>query len=464
MNSIALLWLSYWLLIGLMKKITLILLLLLWQSACRKNTDTIAPDANNFTADSALLDLVQSQTFNYFWDGAEPVSGMARERYHEDNVYGAHNTDIITTGGSGFGLMAMIIAVDRGFIERSQALDRLDRILGFLEKADRFHGAWPHWLNPDGTVYPFSEMDDGGDIVETAFLVQGLLAVKQYLDPDESEESALIDRIQALWEGVEWNWYTRDQNVLYWHWSPNYEWEMNFPIGGYNEALIVYVLAAASPTYPVSRSVYENGWARSGAIGEGVDYYGLNTELDHYEYDDAPVGPLFWAHYSYLGLNPKGLTDNFADYWLLNENHARIHYRYCVDNPEKYKGYGENMWGLTSSYSLQFYAAHRPGDDPGVISPTAALSSMPYTPEKSMAMLRYLYSEHDTLIGQFGPYDAFSFEHNWYVPRYLAIDQGPIPVMIENYRTGLLWDLFMANEDVQLGLRNLGFQSPYLEN
>ena len=351
MNSIALLWLSYWLLIGLMKKITLILLFLLWQSACRNNTDTIAPDVNNFRADSDLLDLVQKQTFNYFWDGAETVSGMARERYHEDNVYGAHNKDIITTGGSGFGLMAMIIAVDRGFIERSQALDRLDRILGFLEKADRFHGAWPHWLNQDGTVYPFSEKDDGGDIVETAFLAQGLLAFKQYLDPDKPQESALIDRIQALWEGIEWNWYTRDQDVLYWHWSPNYGWEMNFPIGGYNEALIVYVLAAASPTYPVSRSVYENGWARSGAISEGVEYYGLNTELDHYEYDDAPVGPLFWAHYSYLGLNPKGLTDSFADYWLLKENHARIHNRYCVDNPEEYKGYGENMWGLTSSYS-----------------------------------------------------------------------------------------------------------------
>ena len=414
--------------------------------------------------DAALLDLVQKQTFNYFWDGAEPISGMARERYHEDNVYQDHDQDIITIGGSGFGLMAMITAVERGFIERGKALERLDKILTFLENADRFHGAWPHWLNPDGSVYPFSSKDDGGDIVETAFLAQGLLAFRQYLDQDVSDERILIQRIQTLWEGIEWSWYTRGEDVLYWHWSPNFEWEMNFPIGGYNEALIVYVLAAASPTYPIDRDVYDLGWARSGRIQESVTYYDLDTELDHYEHDDAPVGPLFWAHYSYLGLNPKGLIDTNADYWKLNENHARIHYLYCIDNPEEHQGYGESMWGLTSSYSLQFYAAHRPGDDPGVISPTAALSSMPYTPDESIKMLRQLYSAHDTLIGQFGPYDAFSFEHNWFVPRYLAIDQGPIPVMIENHRSGLIWDLFMGNEDVKRGLRSLGFQSTYLED
>ncbi|NND14904.1 MAG: beta-glucosidase [Eudoraea sp.] len=389
---------------------------------------------------------------------------MARERYHEDNVYPAQDKDIITSGGSGFGLMAMIVGIERGFVERGKALERLDKILTFLENTDRFHGAWPHWLNPDGSVYPFSLKDDGGDIVETAFLAQGLLTFRQYLDPDKADEMDLIQRIQTLWEGIEWSWYTQDQDVLYWHWSPNYGWEMNFPIGGYNEALILYVLAAASPTYPINRDVYDKGWARSGRISESVTYYGLDTELDHFEHDVAPVGPLFWAHYSFLGLNPKGLTDSYADYWKLNENHARIHYRYCLENPQEHEGYGENMWGLTSSYSLQFYAAHRPGDDPGVISPTAALSSMPYTPDESINMLRQLYSAHDSLIGQFGPYDALSFEHDWYVPRYLAIDQGPIPVMIENHRSGLLWDLFMGNEDVKRGLRSLGFQSPYLED
>ncbi|MFC4220668.1 glucoamylase family protein [Flagellimonas marina] len=416
--------------------------------------------ATKVYTDEELLDSVQYQTFNYFWDGAEPISGLARERFHMDNVYPNHDKDIITTGGSGFGLMAILVGVERKFITRQQALERYEKIVGFLEKADRFHGAWPHWLLPSGKVTPFSKKDNGGDLVETAFLVQGLLAVKEYFKDGNEREQKLADKIQKLWEGVEWDWYTKNgEDVLYWHWSPEYNWEMNFPVGGYNECLIMYVLAAASPTHSINKSVYEKGWAKNGAITQDTTYYGLETELNHYEHDNAAVGPLFWAHYSYLGLNPKGLTDQYADYWKLNTNHAMIQYKYAVDNPKGYKGYGENCWGLTSSYSIKGYAGHRPGMDLGVISPTAALSSMPYTPKESMQFLRFMYNEQDSLIGEYGPYDAFSLEDNWYLPRYLAIDQGPIPVMIENHRSGLLWKLFMANTDVQKGLEKLGFKT-----
>lgn len=416
--------------------------------------------ATKVYTDEELLDSVQYQTFNYFWDGAEPISGLARERFHMDNVYPNHDKDIITTGGSGFGLMAILVGVERKFITRQQALERYEKIVDFLEKADRFHGAWPHWLLPSGEVTPFSKKDNGGDLVETAFLVQGLLAVKEYFKDGNEREQKLADKIQKLWEGVEWDWYTKNgEDVLYWHWSPEYNWEMNFPVGGYNECLIMYVLAAASPTHSINKSVYEKGWAKNGAITQDTTYYGLETELNHYEHDNAAVGPLFWAHYSYLGLNPKGLTDQYADYWKLNTNHAMIQYKYAVDNPKGYKGYGENCWGLTSSYSIKGYAGHRPGMDLGVISPTAALSSMPYTPKESMQFLRFMYNEQDSLIGEYGPYDAFSLEDNWYLPRYLAIDQGPIPVMIENHRSGLLWKLFMANTDVQKGLEKLGFKT-----
>ncbi len=415
--------------------------------------------AKKLHSDTELLDLVQQQTFNYFWEGAEPISGLARERIHLDNVYPSHDKDIITIGGSGFGLMAILVGVERGFINKSQALERFERAVNFLEKADRFHGAWPHWLMPSGKTAPFSSKDNGGDLVETAFLIQGLLTVKEYFKNGSEREQKLCDRIQTLWKGVEWDWYTKDENVLYWHWSPDYEWEMNFPVGGYNEALIMYILAASSPTHAINRDVYNKGWAKSGKISKDTTYYGLETELDHYEHDDSPVGPLFWAHYSYLGLNPKGLSDTYADYWKLNVNHARIHYLHSMENPHEFKGYGENCWGLTSSYSPKGYAGHRPDKDIGVISPTAALSSMPYTPEESMKFLRFLYTEQDSLVGKYGPYDAFSFEKEWYLPRYLAIDQGPIPVMIENYRSRLLWTLFMANEDVKKGLDKLGFQS-----
>ena len=428
-----------------------------------KNNKTESKVVQELT-DDQLLDSVQKQTFNYFWEGAEPKSGLARERIHLDNVYPAHDKDIITTGGSGFGLMAILVGVERGFITREEALERYEKSINFLEKADRFHGAWPHWLMPDGKMTPFSKMDNGGDLVETAFLVQGLLTVKEYFEEGNAREKELAARIQKLWEEVEWDWYTKGENVLYWHWSPEYKWEMNFPVGGYNEALVMYVLAASSPTHAINKEVYEQGWAKSGGIKNDTTFYGLRTVLNHYEHDRSPVGPMFWAHYSYLGLNPKGLTDQYADYWKLNENHALIQYRHAVENPHEYKGYGKNLWGLTSSYSMKGYAGHRPDKDLGVISPTAALSSMPYTPEQSQDFLRYMYTEQDSLIGKYGPYDAFSLEDKWYVPRYLAIDQGPIPVMIENYRSGLFWKLFMKNTDVQSGLKKLGFSSENIPN
>ncbi|MBC3845237.1 beta-glucosidase [Winogradskyella echinorum] len=434
--------------------------------SCQNNTKStensdmaLVKDAKFDLTENHLLDTIQFQTFNYFWDGAEPNSGMARERIHLDNDYSMSPENIVTTGGSGFGLMAILVGVERGWITREQAFKRYTKVLDFLEKADRFHGAWSHWIDGEtGKMYPFGKKDNGGDLVETAFLVQGLLTVSEYFKNGSQKEQKLITKIEQLWKEVEWNWYTKEgEDVLYWHWSPEYDWDMNFPVGGYNECLIMYVLAAASPTYPISKKVYEKGWARNGDIVSKASYYNEELILDYFEHSDAPVGPLFWAHYSYLGLNPKGLSDQYADYWKLTQNHAKIHYKYAIHNPKNYKGYGDDIWGFTSSYSINGYAGHRPGDDLGVISPTAALSSFPYTPKESMQMLTNLYKNHDSLIGEYGPFDAFSFEHNWYLPRYLAIDQGPIPVMIENYRTGLFWNLFMNNKDVQNGLKKLGF-------
>jgi hypothetical protein len=441
----------------------LLSLVLVFLSSCDQKggdnaTDTQEQGVQLLNEDS-LLNNIQYQTFNYFWEGAEPNSGMARERIHLDDIYPSNDKHIVTTGGTGFGLMAILVGVERGFISREEGLNHIDKISNFLAKADRFHGAFPHWIDGNtGKVKPFGQKDDGGDLVETAFLMQGLLAARQYFDARSNGEMQLREKITALWEAVEWDWYTKDKNVLYWHWSPKYGWDMNFPVGGYNECLIMYVLAASSPTHPIKPEVYHEGWARSGDIAKDTTYYGLATILDHYEHGKDAVGPLFWAHYSYLGLNPKGLVDQYGEYWELNKNHALTHYKYCFDNPEGFEGYGENCWGLTSSYSMKGYAGHRPGEDLGVISPTAALSSFPYTPDESMKFLKFIYApERDSLIGKYGPYDAFSFEHDWYLPRYLAIDQGPIPVMIENYRTGFVWDLFSEIPEIKVGLDALGF-------
>ncbi len=418
-------------------------------------------------SDSALLDIVEKQTFQYFWKGAEPTSGMARERYHTDNFYLPNDDTItVTSGGSGFGIMAVLAAIHRNFITRDEGRKRLEKIVHFLETADRFHGAWSHWINGEtGKVKPFGRKDNGGDLVETSFLVQGLLCARQFFKDGNNSEKELASRIDKLWKEVEYDWYRNGKNVLYWHWSPTYNWEMNFPVHGYNECLILYVLGASSPTHGVPAEVYHEGWAENGKI-KGIESYGNYTLHLRHQGNPPHGGPLFWAHYSYLGLDPGGLKDQYGDYWEENKNQTLINHQWCVDNPKKFKGYGSDSWGLTASYSVKGYAAHAPDEknDLGVISPTAALSSIPYTPEFSLQAMRHWYNDmKDKVWGTYGFYDAFSETDNWYTKRYLAIDQGPIVVMIENYRSGLLWKLFMSCPEIQTGLKKLGFTSPWLK-
>ena len=409
-------------------------------------------------SDEQLLDSIQYRTFQYFWDGAEPVSGMARERFHLDNIYPESDKNVVTSGGSGFGVMAIIVGIERGFIPREAGVQRLNRIADFLEKADRFHGAWPHWMfGQTGKVKPFGSKDNGGDIVETSYLVQGLICAKNYMKSDVQHEKALAEKLDQLCRGVEWSWYQNGKPALYWHWSPTHNWEMNFAIEGYNECLIAYVLGASSPTYPLSPEAYHQCWARSGGINGVTTKYGYTLKLKHNGAQEFG-GPLFWSHYSYLGLDPRNLKDQYANYWDETRNHVMIDYQYCVKNPKGFKNYGTDSWGLTASYSLNGYDAHMPSNDLGVISPTAALSSFPYSPEESMRAARYFYEKlGDKLWGPYGFYDAFSETENWFPKRYLAIDQGPAIVMIENYRTQLFWKLFMEDKDVRNGLTRLGF-------
>jgi len=398
-------------------------------------------------SDDELLTKVQEQTFKYFWDFAHPTSGLARERNTSGNT--------VTIGGSGFGIMSILVGIERDFITRQQGIDRIQKIVNFLKNADRFHGVWPHWMNGDtGATIPFSANDNGGDLVETAFMIQGLLTVREYLSAGNAQEMNIFNTITELWEAVEWDWYTQGgQDVLFWHWSPNFGWEKNLRIRGWNESLIVYVLAASSPTHSISASVYTQGWARDGQMVNNGEYYGFNLPLGN-----AYGGPLFFSHYSFLGLDPRELQDQYASYWNQNVAHSKINHAYSVANPKNFVGYGEGAWGLTASDNNNGYSAHSPTNDLGVITPTAALSSFPYTPDESMTALKHFYYiMGDKLWGQYGFYDAFNLTEGWVASSTLAIDQGPIIVMIENYRTALLWDLFMANEEIADGLDKLGF-------
>jgi hypothetical protein len=408
--------------------------------------------------DSALLDIVQKQTFRYFWDFAHPVSGLARERSNITPEYGHETT---ATGATGFGVMSVIVAVERGWITRDTAVKFLVKMVSFLRKAEKFHGVFPHWIHGEtGRVVPFSPKDDGGDLVETAYLFQGLLTARQYFTKDDPLEGRLRRSITWLWNEVEWDWYTRGGiSVLYWHWSPNHGWSMNNEIRGWNECLITYILAASSPNYSIKPDVYHRGWANSNHFRSERTFYNIKLPLG-FDYG----GPLFFSHYSFLGLDPRGLKDRYADYWEQNKNHTLINRAYCIDNPKDFKGYGENAWGLTASDTYNGYSAHAPGEDNGTISPTAALSAFPYTPEYSMQALRHFYNDlGDKIWSEYGFVDAYNETQNWYATSHLGIDQGPIIVMIENYRTGLFWKLFMSAPEIQAGLKKLGFESPHLK-
>jgi hypothetical protein len=396
-------------------------------------------------SDDELLTLVQQQTFKYFYDYAHPACGMARERNTSGNI--------VTSGGSGFSVMALIVGMERGFITRQQGLDRLGLILTFLENADRFHGVWPHWMDGNtGGIIHFNP-NDGGDPVETSYLIMGLLTMRQYLNAADPDESSLIGRINTLWQSVEWDWYTNGQNTLYWNWSE--ELGFQFPFGGYNETLITYFLAAASSTHGIDAAVYHNGWAHNGSIVNGNSYYGFVLPMG-----ESYGGPLFFEQYTYLGLNPTNLTDQYGNYWEQCKNHTLINRAYCIDNPKNWVGYGEQCWGLTASDNQNGYSAHSPTNDLGVITPTAALSSFPFTPVESMDALKFFYyTIGDKIWGEQGFADAFNVTAGWWDKEYIAIDQGPIIGMIENYRTGLLWNLFMSCPEVTDAMNKLGFSN-----
>lgn len=403
--------------------------------------------------DEEFMDMVQRATFRYFWDWGDPTSGVARERWHPDE---SDKTN--TIGGGGFGVMAILVGIERGFITREQGAERILKIADFLTNTlDKFHGAFPHWFNgTTGNVVNFGSQD-GGDIVETGFMIEGLLCARQYFNLSNQTEEQIRSLITDLWHNVDWNFYRNNSSGLYWNWSPTmgFNFSDTFIFHGWNETLMPYMLAVASPTHPITKQHYDLGWARGGDIKyTGYPRYGYDLFVG-----SGYGGPLFFTHYSFIGFDPRVKRDLYANYFAQNINQSLINYSYCVDNPHNYVGYSENCWGLTASYSIPgvYYTAHEPmNNDNGTIAPTAALSSMPYTPYASKQAMKHFYRAFkEKLWGKFGFKDAFNLTFassgvsgEWFSDGYLAIDQGPIICMIENYRSQLLWNLFMADPDI----------------
>jgi hypothetical protein len=327
------------------------------------------------------------------------------------------------------------------------------------ERADRFHGVWPHWLDGEtGQTIPFpvNPYDDGADLVETSYLIQGMLTIRSYFDRDNAVETEIRRRVTELWHEVQWDFFLQhaDSKRLYWHWSPNHAWQINLAIVGYNECMITYLLAIASPTHPILADCYYEGWASNPDYPNNETYYGYK------QWVSRPMGgPLFWTHYSFLGFDPRGKRDRFCDYFENSRNIALIHRAYCIENPAGHQGYNELAWGLTASDVQDGYRANAPGGDDGTIAPTAAISSMPYTPAESLAAMKHFYHEYgDRLWGEFGFRDAFNLDRNWFADSYIAIDQGPIICMIENHRTQLCWRMFMANPEIAPMLDSIGWR------
>jgi hypothetical protein len=413
-----------------------------------------------FDNDDQLLACVQKQYFEYMWSGAEPSSGLARVRLLTATP--ERDKDVITVGGSGFGIAGMLVGIEHNFITREQAVERLEKVVNFLQRAKRHRGMWPHWIRAyTGETIPFAGSggkDNGGDIVESAFMMESLLCVRQYLKDGNEREKVIASRINTMWQEMDWDWYCNGNDFLLWHWSPDYAWAKNVPLRGYNECLMAYLLGASSPTHSISKSVYYKGWGRGGEIVNGGSRYGIPLIVRHNTGENM-VGPLFWASFSYVGFDPRGVKDEMGiNYFKVNVNQAKIQHAYCVENPKGFTGYGDNCWGMTAGYSVSGYKAHNLKNDFGVISPAAALCAVPYTPRESMAALKHYYFDlGDQLWGEYGFYDGFSQTKNLYLKSYLANNQCAVAPMIENYRTGLLWKLFMSCPEVQQGLRKLGF-------
>jgi hypothetical protein len=423
--------------------------------------DTTIKRKLSFSSDAEFLTYIQRQYFKYVWDAALPNSGLSRVRMVADEPDRDKNT--ITVGSSGFGIAGLIVGIERGFISRKAGIARLEKIAGFLERTDRFHGMWSHWIDDQtGRTIPFANptsTDNGGDIVESAFLAQGLLVARQYLLKGSKKEKELANRYDKLWKGMDWNWYTKGgENVVYWHWSPEYGWQKNFPLQGYNETLVVYLLGASSPTHPLSKDTYYKGWARNGAILTDTTVYGIRPIVAHNS-GKGFVGPIFWSAFSYVGFNPKGLKDGLGiNYFEVCAAQAKIQQAYCIANPKGYKDYGANSWGFSAGYSVKGYKAHNTKNDLGVITPSGTLAAMPFAPEAVLPALRHFYYDlGDQLWGPYGFYDAYVASEGRVVKNYLANNECAVVPMIENYRTGIIWKLFMSAPEIGEGLKNLGF-------
>jgi hypothetical protein len=426
------------------------------------------------------LDDLKRRTFNYFWVEADPVTGLIEDR--------VPNRQFSSIAATGFGLSAYIIGVENGYVSRAEAAEKVLRLLRFLWNAPQ-DSAMSGIAGYKGYYYHFLDMRTGHrykdvelSTIDTGLLMAGILSVMEYFNGDEVVEEEIRSLADALFLRVEWDFFLNGTPALSMGWFPDRgfldaEWV------GYNEAMVMLVMALGSPTHPIP----EICWEKWTATYDWGGYYG---------YEHVNFGPLFGHHYSHMYLDFRGIYDDYMmekgiDYF---ENSRRATYgnrAYCLDNPLGFKDYSDTIWGLTAcdgpgylekmidgrmvtfeGYSARGAALVHARDD-GTLAPTAAGGSIPFAPEICLPALRAMYNRYgDKLYGEYGFLDSFNptftfgqgNEEGWFDVDYLGIDQGAILIMLENYQSGLIWDLMKKNKYIRTGLGNAGFKGGWTED
>jgi hypothetical protein len=399
--------------------------------------------------DEAFLDLVQRTAFDYFWYETNPANGLIKDR--------SSDPSLSSIAAVGFGLSALTVGIDRGWISREAGRARVLTTLTFLWNSP--HGPEPDATGYKGFYYHFLDMQTGrrdGDselsTIDTALLLGGVLHVQQYFDQADATEDQIRALADAIYRRVEWPWMQVRAPKVCHGWTPErgfllYDW------GGYNEAMILYLLALGSPTFPIHPEAWA-AWTSS---------YAWET---HYGHAFVVFPPLFGHQYSHVWVDFRDIQDPYMrdkglDYFENSRRATLANRAYAIANPHGWADYGENVWGLTASDIPSSYRARGapPGEsDDGTITPTAVGGSLVFTPRESLAALRYMYTTYRTrLWGPYGFKDAFNPSIKWFASDYLGIDQGPFVLMLENYRTGRIWNVLMPHAAIQRGLKRAGF-------
>jgi predicted esterase len=419
------------------------------------------------------VDEMQRRTFLYFWELADTVHWQIPDRYP--------TLTFSSIAATGFGLSAYLVGVERDYITRGQAAERVLKTLESLKNLPQgpeakgmsgYKGFFYHFLDLKN-ARRFKEVELS--TIDTAWLIAGILSAMSYFDGDNPQEKAIRDIADFLYRRVEWDWIADKDGLISMGWYPEKGFHTHY-WKGMNEAMFIYFLALGSPTHPVAPTAWQK-WCET---YEWTQFHGQEM---------IQFGPLFGHQYSHMYVDFRGIQDDYTrdkgiDYFE-NARRATLAQRaYCIANPHGFEGYGENLWGLTACDGpgwaekmykgkktvFHGYAARGAATvdylDDGTIAPTAAGGSAPFAPEVCLPALHAMWTQFPHFIGRYGPYDAFNLsfsEEGWFNPDWLGIDQGPILLQLENHRTGLIWNLMKKNPYVVEGLRKAGFQGGWLD-